>query len=71
MGGNPGHKLPDLGGPADDRGLTPSFDGRICGVDRSFKWTSVIYSVIFKICIITLKSKIIPPVKERFFHLRF
>lgn len=65
MGGNPGHKLPDLGGLADNRGLTPSFDG------RSFKWTSVIYSVIFKICIITLNSKIIPPVKESFFHLRF
>lgn len=62
-GANPGHKLPDLGGLADKRGLTPSFDGRICGVDRSFKWTSVIYSVIFKICIITINSKIIPPVK--------
>lgn len=59
----PGHKLPDLGGLADKRGLTHSFDGRICGVDRSFKWTSVIYSVIFKKCIINLNSNFIPHVK--------
>lgn len=63
MGANPGHKVPDFGGLADKRGLTPSLDGRVCDVDSSFKWTSVIYSVIFKICIITLNSKIIPPVK--------
>lgn len=63
MDANPGHKLPDLGGLADNRGLTPSFDGKICDVDRSFKWTSVIYSVIFKIRIIILNIKMIPFIK--------
>lgn len=63
VGVNFGYRLFDLGGFVDKRGLIFLFDGRVCDVDRLFKWILVIYFVIFKICINILNSKIILRVK--------
>lgn len=67
-GVSPGHRLPDLGGLADKRVLTLSLDGRLCDVDRSFKWTSVIYSVIFKFLLLP-SIKIINKTIKQFYSM--